>query len=311
MLNIVFFVTCILLSFMSPSASGHPPTEKKAPVKIAIAQIIKHPSLDLIVEGLVEHLKEEGYGEAQISYYNAQGDLSLAVQGAQSIASERPDLVVAISTSSAQTLKKALKGSNIPLVFGAVTDPLGAKLLKTLEKPEGLITGTIDLPSPEDQVDLILNLVPGLKKIGLIYNPTESNSVFQLEGFKEVLKAKGIEYVEVPASKTSLVHSAATSLLGQDVEAIFFPNDNTVASALHSLLKMTMEAKIPVFASDSESVKEGALAAVANDQKEVGKETGKIVVRLLKGASLHDVPVQKVRLSKSYINEETKKRLGL
>lgn len=310
MLNFISILFLILYSYMPSSLAEEEGSVDKKQAKIAITQIINHPSLDLIVQGIIAELKENGYDEANISQDNAQGDISTAVQIAKKIASESPDIVVAISTPSAQTMQKVLQGTKIPLVFGAVTDPLGAKLVKSLDKPEGFITGTIDLPSPNDQVALMEQMIPSLKTVGLIYNPSEPNSVFQLNQFKKVLEQKGLKFVEAPASKTSTVQAAAT-YLSDKVEAIFIPNDNTAASALQSLLKAAMEARIPLFASDPESVREGAFAGLANDQEKVGRETGKIVVRILKGEAPGSIPLQTVKISKVYTNEDARKKLGL
>lgn len=310
MLNFVRILLLILCSCTPFLFATEASVVDKKQAKIAITQIIKHPSLDLIAQGVIAELKENGYDEANISQDNAQGDIPTAVQIAQKIASESPDIVIAISTPSAQTMQKVLQGTKTALVFGAVTDPLGAKLVKNLEKPEGFITGTVDLPSPEDQVKLMQEMVPSLKTVGLIYNPSEPNSVFQLNQLKKVLEQKGLKFVEAPASKTSTVQTAAT-YLSDKVEAMFIPNDNTVASALQSLLRVAMEARIPLFASDPESVKEGALAGLANDQEKVGRETGKIVVRILNGEAPGSISVETVKISKVYINKETRKKLGL
>jgi putative ABC transport system substrate-binding protein len=298
-----------LLGVALVSTSSSTSAQEVPQKNIAITQITKHPSLDLIVQGILSELKKNQYDKAYISQDNAQGDIPTAVQIARKIASQSPDVVVAISTPSAQTMQKALQGRNIPLVFGAVTDPVGAKLIKNLDRPEAFITGTIDLPPVEQQILLIQEMVPHLKSVGLIYNPSEPNSVFQIELFKKELAQKKIKFIEAVAPKTSLVQAAA-AYLSNKVEAILIPNDNTVASALQSLLKVTMEAGIPLFASDPESVKEGALAAVANDQEGIGRETGKLVVRLLKGEDPRSIPVQVVNIAKVYVNQETKRKLN-
>ncbi|MBL9029963.1 MAG: ABC transporter substrate-binding protein [Caedimonas sp.] len=309
-INLLLFVILGNVSCISAVAEGMDSSAFKIQKKIAITQIVKHPSLDLIAQGILKELKENGYDEANITQDNAQGNMTIAVQMAQKIVSQKPDLVIAISTPSAQTMQKALQGTRIPLVFGAVTDPLGAKLIKNLEKPEGLITGTIDLPSAEDQVALMQKMIPRLKTVGLVYNPSEMNSVFQLTQFKKALTLKNLKFTEATAVKTSEVQSAASSLLDK-VEAIFIPNDNTVVSALQALLKVTNESKIPVFVSDPESVSAGALAGIANHQEQVGRETGKIAIRILKGEVAGSIAVKIVKASKAYMNEEAKKKLGL
>ena len=309
-INILLFLILGDISCISAIAEGMDSSAFKTKKKIAITQIVKHPSLDLIAQGILKELKENGYDEANITQDNAQGNMTTAVQIAQKIVSQKPDLVIAISTPSAQTMQKALQGTQIPLVFGAVTDPLGTKLVKNLEKPKGFITGTVDLPSAEDQVALMQKMLPRLKTVGLVYNPSETNSVFQLTQFKKALTLKSLKFAEATAVKTSEVQSAVSSLLNK-VEAIFIPNDNTVVSALQALLKVTNESKIPVFVSDPESVGAGALAGIANHQEQVGRETGKIAIRILKGEVAGSIAVKIVKASKAYMNEEAKKKLGL
>ena len=278
--------------------------------RIMITQIISHPSLDLIVKGVVQTLEKNGCDPANITLKNAHGNIATAAQIAQKMVSEQPDIVIAISTPSAQTAQKALQGTSIPLVFGGVTNPLGARLVKSLEQPEALITGTVDLPQAEDQINLMLKFIPNLKTVGMVYNPSEPNTVYQLELFKIALAHKKINFVEATAAKTSDVKTAALSILS-DVQAIFVANDNTVVSALQPLLKAADDANIPIFTSDPESVEKGALAALANDQEDVGRATGLIAVQILKGTSPASIPVQHLQTSKIYINEKTKQKLGL
>ena len=278
--------------------------------KVMITQITSHPSLDLIVKGVVQELEKNGCVLANITVKNAQGNITTATQIAQKMASDQPDIIIAISTPSAQTAQKALQGMSIPLVFGGVTDPLGAKLVKNLPQPENLTTGTIDLPEADDQVDLMLKFIPNLKTVGLIYNPSEPNTVYQLDLLKAALAKKHLKFVEATAAKTSDVKTVTLSILS-DIQAIFIANDNTVVSALQPLLKAAEEANIPVFASDPESVEKGALAALANDQEEVGRATGSVAVQILKGVNPASIPIQQLKTAKIYTNQKTKQKLSL
>ena len=297
----------IFLQIMTPAQSTDTSLQNK---KIVISQIINHPSLDLIVQGVVDELQKQGCQKENISLKNAQGNIATSAQISQKIASDQPDIVIAISTPSAQTAQKALQDTSIPLVFGGVTDPLGAKLVKNLDKPEGLITGTIDLPYAKAQIQLMKRLLPSLKTVGLIYNPSESNTVYQLDRFKEALAQENLQFIEATAAKTSDVKTAVLSIV-KEVEALFIANDNTVVAAIHPLLKAADEAQIPVFTSDPESVEKGALGAVANDQKAVGQATGSIAVQILTGTLPSSIPVKQIEITKTYINQKTKEKLGL
>lgn len=302
-----FLILCGGFSLASV-ASGDAGPAPKTGTKIALTQIVQHPSLDLIAEGIREVLKEGGYDDSMIVDFNAQGNVVTAVQIAQKIA-QIPGLVlaIAITTPSAQPLQKALQGTDIPLVFAGVTDPVGAKLVKSLEAPNGMITGTVDLPKAHDQALLMKKLMPDLKTVGFMYNPSESNAVFQVTEIKKVLDENSILYVDAPTIKSGDVQMGGAFLV-KKVDAIFIPNDNTLVSALSSLLKVTNRAGIPVFVSDPESVGKGALAAFAHQQKEIGRETGKMAVRILKGEKPSRIPVKVAEGGCIYLNQAVMKK---
>ena len=281
--------------------------------QIAITQIVAHPSLDQIRQGILDELIEQGLIQSDLSdivYQNAQGNIIIAAQIAQRFAALSPKVIVAIATPSAQTMLKAVKDTSVTIVFGAVTDPIDAGLVARLQDHKGRITGTIDLPLPKAQLALVKKILPNLRKIGLIYNPSEKNSQKQVKAIKEVATNFDIEVEEVSAFKTADV-AQATSYLTDKVEAILLPNDNTAISALETIIKIATKGGIPVFASDPESVKSGAVAAVANDQYQVGRETGVIVAHILKGKNVKEIDVQVVKASKPYFNEKTLKDFGL
>ena len=281
--------------------------------QIAITQIVAHPSLDQIRQGVLDELVDQGLIESDLSdiiYQNAQGNITIAAQIAQRFATLKPKIIVAIATPSAQTMLKAVKNTFLPVVFGAVTDPVDAGLVSRLHNHQGFITGTIDLPSPKDQVLLIKKMLPKLHTIGLIYNPAEKNSQKQINAIKEVAADFGIKVEEAVVFKTADV-AQATLYLTDKVEAILLPNDNTAISALETIIKIATKGKVPVFASDPESVKNGAVAAVANDQYQVGRETGLIVANILKGQDIKNIDVQVIAANKTYFKEKMIKKFGL
>ncbi|MBL0941333.1 MAG: ABC transporter substrate-binding protein [Alphaproteobacteria bacterium] len=276
---------------------------------IAITQIAQHPSLDLIRQGIIDELKDQGYHKdknLQIYYENAHGNITSATQIAQKFIGIHPDVIIAITTPSAQTIFKANQASKIPMVFSAVTDPLGAGLVTRLDKPSGFVTGIIDFPPIKQQLLFIKKIMPDIKRIGVIYNPGEINAVKQIQAFEKHAQAFGLLIIKSPASKTSDVFSA-TQYLIHEVDAIYVANDNTIVSALEAILKVTFEYKIPLFASDGESVTRGALFALANNQYQVGRDTGKQVIKILQGSLPADLPVLASNKTELYFNERSAK----
>jgi putative ABC transport system substrate-binding protein len=268
---------------------------------VAITQIVEHPSLDAVREGVLEVLKKKGYIEAKnlkIIYENAQGNVTTAAQIAKRLVGLSPDIIVAISTPSAQSAAAALKGYEIPLVFAAVSDPLSAQLVSNMEKPEGLITGATDNQPIEEQIELIKELMPSLKTLGVLYNPGEINSVKIVEKLKTI---DSIQILEATASKTNEVPASAQKLL-ETVDALYIPTDNMVVSALPAVLNIAFSLKKPVFSTDPDLVKQGVLASIGREYKDVGKLAGEMVVRLLNDEKPKDIPVQAPAKKHLYLN---------
>ncbi|MBU0961823.1 MAG: ABC transporter substrate-binding protein, partial [Proteobacteria bacterium] len=200
--------------------------------KVAVSQIVEHPALDATRQGLLDGLKAKGYEEGknlQFIYQTAQGNPAIAVQIAKQFVGEKPDVLVGIATTTAQAL--AASTQTIPVIFTAVTDPLGAKLIKDLEHPGGNVTGLSDLTPVAQHVDLMQELVPDLKTIGVVYNPGEANAVALVDLLKAAASAKNIQVIEATALKSSDVQGAARIIVSK-VQVIYAPTDNTVASAI-------------------------------------------------------------------------------
>ncbi len=193
---------------------------------------------------------------------------------------DKPDVIVAIATPSAQAVVAATK--TIPVVYSAVTDPVAAQLVPGWEASGTNVTGVSDALSLEKQIDLIKKVVPGAKKVGMVYNPGEANSVVVVKRLRELLPQSGMSLVEATAARTVDVGAAARSLVGK-VDVIYTNTDNNVVSAYESLVKVGNSAKIPLVASDTDSVKRGAIAALGVNYHDLGVQTGKLVVRILKG----------------------------
>lgn len=280
---------------------------------IAVTQIIDHHTLDEVRAGMIEALANQGLkdGEAvQIIYENANGNVSVANEIAKKFQTLKPALIVALSTQSAQTLLPIARASNTPLVFTAVTDPVAAKLVSAYDQTKNGVTGISDYMPAEPQLAMIQAFVPTLKKLGVLYNPAEVNSVSILKQMEQAALAQGIELIYAAANNTSEVAAATKSLMGK-VEAIYFPNDNTVMAAAAAVANTASHEKIPVFANDSASVKSGVFAAVAYDRKAMGSKTASIVAGLFAGKTTSDFPVTHDVPQEVVMNPETQQLLGI
>lgn len=280
-------------------------------VNLGITQIVEHPALDASRQGALDELAERGYVEGdnlEVDFQNAQGDTSIAAQIARKFAGDRPDLVLAISTPSAQAAASALQ-DDIPVVFTAVTDPLIAKLVTDMEAPGANITGVVDAPPLKAQLQLIRDMFPEAERLGVIYNPGEANSVSQAEKLNEMAPELDFELVEVTASRTSEVMGAARSLAGR-ADAIYVPVDNTVVSALESVLKVGYDADIPVFTGDNSSVERGALASLGFSYYDMGRQTGGMMADILSGEKAGDLSVGTVEKLELILNRDAAEQIG-
>ncbi|MGD1950169.1 MAG: ABC transporter substrate-binding protein [Leptolyngbyaceae cyanobacterium] len=259
---------------------------------VAVTQIVEHPALDAVRDGLQDKLKEEGYeagNSLKWEWESAQGQASNAAQIAQKFVGDNPDLIVAIATPSAQ----AVVGNTetIPVVFSAVTDPVSAELVPSLDASGGMVTGVSDLSPIDRHLALIAEMVPGAQSVGVIYNAGESNSVSLVSLLNTEAEAQGFTVEEATVSSSADVATAAESLVGK-VDAIYIPTDNTVVSALESVIQVGNDNQLPIFAGDTDSVERGAIATASFDYYEVGRQTGDMAVRILSGANPGDMPVE-------------------
>lgn len=270
---------------------------------------MEHPSLNQIRESFMEELTALGYADkVTVDYQNAQGEQSNLNSICQKFAGDQKDLIVAIATPSAQSAAAA--APNIPLVFSAVTDPVAAKLVASLEAPDGIITGTSDA-IPVDQVfALMKQLTPDVKTIGMIYNLGEVNSVSVIETAKTYCDANGIAYVEATVTNSSEVQQAAQSLVGK-CDAIYSPIDNTVATAMPVLAEVAMQAKLPVYTGADSMVIDGGFATVGINYIQLGKQTAAMVVKILEGTPVSSIPVETLTNFSTIINKTTAAALGI
>ncbi len=280
------------------------------PVYVATTAIVEHPALDAVRDGVKQVLIDNGYSgdKLKFTYESAQGKPDIASQIARKLVGDKPDIIVAIATPSAQSAATATK--TIPVVFSAVTDPLAAKLVPKLEQPGGNVTGLSDMANLKEHFTLIKKFIPNLKTIGIPYNPGEANSVSMLDSAKIEAEKMGIKIVEAATPKSSDVMIAAKQLVGK-VDAIYCPIDNTIISAVESVVKVGIDAQVPVFAGDTGTVERGAIAAVGYNYFDLGRQTGDIVVRILKGEKPGSINVKMAKGTDLYINPKMAKRMGV
>lgn len=288
---------CSSLLLLSACGSGSKETggsgEEKKIVKIGITQLVEHPSLDAAREGFIAALKDAGYEEGKnlkLDYQNAQGDMNNNMTIAQNLVADDNDLILAIATASAQAVVQSTK--DIPILFTAITDPVGAELVKSFEKPGGNVTGTSDThpDAIKNTMNAIKRFFPDAKKVGMIYNSGEPNSVVNVENAKKALKGLGLEAVETTVSASSEVKQAAESLVGR-ADVFYIPKDNTVVSALESVITVANEKDIPTFVGESDSVKRGTFASYGFEYHDLGYTTGKMAVEILEGKKPSEIPV--------------------
>ncbi|WP_031305961.1 ABC transporter substrate-binding protein [Brevibacillus panacihumi] len=295
----------------TPSQTETPAAGETKTVKLGLTQFVEHPALDSIRQGILDGLKESGYEDGKnlaVDYQNAHADMNNAVTIAQKYAGDHKDIVIAIATPSAQAAAKAI--TDKPVVFSAVTDPLSAQLVSSLEKPEGNVTGTSDKVSMEQQLELIKTFLPELKKLGVIYTTSEVNAEVQVQDLEEATKKAGVELVKAGTSQMSEIQIAAQGLVGK-VDAIFIPIDNSVVSSFEAVLGAAEANKVPVFASDTDTVKRGAVATYGIDYYKMGVQTGEMAARVLKGQAVAETPVEISKTADLYINESAVEKFGL
>jgi len=281
-------------------------------LKVGIVQIVEHPALDAARQGFIDFLAENGYREGEnITYQiqNAQGDMANANTIAQQFKNAKLDLILAIATPTAQAVANVIKDT--PILITAVTDPVAAGLVETAERPGTNVTGTNDMQPMEDQFRLIRELVPDAVTIGIIYNAGETNSVTQVKLAKEIAGKMNFNIVEVTADTSAGVLQAAQSLAGR-VDVIYVPTDNTVVSAISSVVKVAEENKIPIIAGEENSVFQGALATVGINYYRLGRQTGEMALRILNGeAKPETMPIESQKETELVINEDAAKAMGV
>ncbi|PLC54136.1 ABC transporter substrate-binding protein [Pollutimonas nitritireducens] len=278
---------------------------------VAVTSIVEHPALDALKDGVLEALNKAGYTEPKglkWQFQTAQGNTAIAAQIARKFVGDQPDVIVAIATPSAQAVVAATK--TIPVVYSAVTDPIAAQLVATMDPSGTNVTGVSDSLALEKQVELIKKVVPDAKRVGMVYNPGEANSVVVVKQMRDLLPKSGLSLVEATAARTVDVGAAARSLVGK-VDVIYTNTDNNVVSAYEALVKVGNDAKIPLIASDTDSVARGAIAALGVNYHDLGLQTGNMVIKILKGAAPGSLASQTSSKLELHVNPGAARKQGI
>lgn len=295
------------IAMLSAVSVGHASDTKF----VAITAIVDHPALDAVRDGAQDELKAAGFEPGKNlkwEYQSAQGNASTAGQIARKFVGSTPDVIIAIATPSAQPIVAATK--TIPVVFAAVADPMAAQLVKDWQPSKTNVTGRSNMLDPVKQADFLKQIVPNAKRIGIVYNPGEANSVSALENLKAVLDTRGISIVSVAAPRTVDVATAAKSLLGR-VDAMYSTTDNNVMATYEALVKVCNDAKIPLISSDPSGVPRGAVAGLGIDFYQLGRETGQVVVRILRGEKAGDIAPAPGKKLQMFVNTAAAQKQGV
>ncbi len=303
----------MVLSFLCAGCSGDSTDQSgeadKQSFTIGVAQIVDHTSLNTIRDAFKEEMIKLGYPESSMDFQNAANDISNLNSIMQKFDGDKKDIIVAIATPPAQAAANYAKQR--PVVFSAVSDPIQAGLLTSMEKPDKGITGTSDEIQVDQILDLALKLHPDMKTLGFLYNPGEANSVSNLAKVKTYCEAKNITLVESAVTTISDVQTNAQVLLTK-VDAVFVPNDNTVASAMSALAGEAQKAKVPVYVGADSMVMDGGFATVGIDYVQLGKETARMTDAILSGKKPEELPVVEFKTNLNiYINEKVMQELGI
>ena len=286
--------------------------KKKDVFRIGISQFITHQSLDATREGFVDELAKQGYVEGEnieIDFQNAQGEQRNLKTISQQLA-ESSDVVLAIATPSAQSLANTTQTT--PVIFSAVTDPVSAKLVESREHPGGNVTGTSDQSSDaiSTQINLIKKVLPKAKTIGILYTQSEPNSVVQKDEAKRLLEEKGFTVVEKTILDSNNVKAAAESLMAE-VDMVFVPTDNIISSTMETVKQVSIKHKVPVFGGSTEMIAVGGLYNYGTNYEELGRQTARMLVRILKGEKPENIAVELPEKLELHTNQEMADALGI
>ncbi|QXM06936.1 ABC transporter substrate-binding protein [Crassaminicella indica] len=284
---------------------------KESTIKIGITQIVEHPALDAARNGFIDALKERGFKDGEnveIDFQNAQGDMPTAQTIAQNFVAQKKDMILAIATPTAQAAFNATK--DIPIIITAVTDPKEAGLVSSWEKSGTNVAGTSDMAPIKKQFELIKKLVPEGKKVGILYNTSETNSEIQINHAKKVAPEFGLEIITAGITSVNEVPQALNELIDK-IDVLYTPTDNLVASAMPLVSAECIKNQIPIIGAEKAHVENGALATEGIDYYQLGFQTGLLAVEVIKGKAPKDMSIETLKETELVINLDTLKALGI
>ena len=286
--------------------------KKTSQIKIGVLQLIEHNALDSAYKGFVDGLKEAGYEDGKniiIDYQNAQGEQANCITIGQKFINDKSDLILAIATPAAQAIANMTK--DIPILITAVTDPADSKLVAVNNAPGGNVTGTSDLTPVEAQIELLKEIIPNVKTVGLLYCSSEQNSVFQINIAKKKLDAMGIKYIDIAISNLNEIQQVIQNVIGK-VEAIYTPTDNMIANGMATVALMTEPAKLPVICGEGGMTMLGGTATYGINYYELGKLTSTQAVSILKGdKKTSEMPIEYLQKFDLVVNTNMIESIGL
>lgn len=295
------------------SASGNANEASSDTVNVGVIQYMQHASLDEAYQGFVDGLAEAGYKEGEnltINFQNASGEVSNCQQICNLFANSDTDLVLAIATPAAQAAANVFQETEVPVLFTAVTDAVGASLVDSNEAPGKNVTGTLDMPVIADQIAVIKDVLPEAQKLAVLYTSSEANSEIQALEAKAAAEALGMEVIVQTSSSSNDIPQVISSVVGS-VDAIYIPSDNAFASAMATVNSTAVENQIPVFCAVEAMIAEGGIATTAIDYYELGKQTAAQAVRVLKGEKASEIAVETQKECALVINETFAKSVGV
>ncbi|MBM7641717.1 tryptophan ABC transporter substrate-binding protein [Streptococcus loxodontisalivarius] len=310
LIGTLIFLVILTVGSIVYDQFGSSSSSSSKQVKVGILQYVTHDALDEIEQGIEDGLKDAGYSgdKIKLTVLNAEADQSKIQTMSKQLVDAGNDVVIGIATPAAQGLASAT--SEIPVVMGAISDPVGAKLVSNLEKPNKNVTGTSNQVPIKQEVELIRDITPDAKTIGVLYASSEDNSVSQVADFKKYAEAEGLTVVEYAVPSTNEI-TTTMSVMTTKVDAIWVPQDNTIASAFTTVISAANEAKIPVYSSVDTMVEQGSIASVAQSQYQLGIETAKIAVEILEGKKVSEIPVKVIDTGTPTVNLKAAKELGI
>ncbi len=309
----ILAITICLALFLGISGCGSNDGSNKV-YKIGVLQLVQHDALDKANEGFMKALSDNGFKDGEnieVDYQNAAGDQSNCQTISDSFINDGKDLILAIGTPAAQAV--ANKTKDIPILVTAVTDPADAGLVKSNEKPETNVSGTSDLTPVEEQIDLLKQIVPDAKTVGVMYCSNESNSMLQAGIAKKAIEANGMTYVEGTVSSSNEIQQVASSLVDK-ADVLYVPTDNMVSAGIATVAMVANEKDVPIICGESGMLAGGALATYGIDYYNLGYKTGLQAVKILKGeAKVEDIPIEYLAREdlEMAVNEEAAKTLGI